>query len=157
MYEIGLYEGMDCYNYGYIMYEYGYDAGLSIYNKKLIKAAEDIGFIIHRLPITTMACWKVYNDTLYFKETIENFDPVVFGINVTLNVFMNFAEIYNQLNKSSSALSSGKYETFGVAVGKLTSDILIKNPFSKDWTLNNSDIFNSDIPSSSFYDNVPLL
>ncbi len=61
-----------------------------------------------------------------------------------LNLLFNAADILLEILDAYLGLSSGDYSLFGVAIGKILSDLFIKNPLDPDWQTHNSQILSQD-------------
>ena len=48
------------------------------------------------------------------------------------------------MSSANTALTQGEYPAFGSWVGKLTSDILVKNPLTPGWQRHNSEVMRND-------------
>ena len=104
---------------------------------------------MHKSPVAYRECMKVLTDADALWTTFgSDFSLTLFVANMGLNTFINFAEIYNQGVKGIKGLQVGNYTTFGQSVGKITSDVFLKNPFYNSWSFNNSDIFTAQLDSS---------
>ena len=68
------------------------------------------------------------------------FDDERVYFNVLENVIFNFIDVYMEIQQGNTALVSGDYVDFGRQVGKIVSDIFLKNPSSSDWSRHNSEI-----------------
>ena len=83
----------------------------------------------------------MYNDTERFVSTFYRFDFPVFVADMSLNVLLNFIDIYLEAVHAMSDLQKGDYNSLGVYTGKIVADVFLKNPLTKDWTFNNSEVF----------------
>jgi hypothetical protein len=66
-----------------------------------------------------------------------------FYLNTLVNIAFNFIDIWLELENSYLSLDSSSYENFGISVGKIISNVFIKNPMDISWTKQNSDIIMS--------------
>lgn len=101
---------------------------------------ENLGLAVHKGPVTYYQCEQVWTDTLGFTETMTFFDDERIYFDVIQNLFFNFIDIYTEISNSNTALVTDNYLTFGQQVGKIVSDIFLKNPSSDDWSRHNSEI-----------------
>lgn len=53
----------------------------------------------------------------------------------------NSADIYLEIKDSAKAMGDKDFLKFGEVVGKIVSDVVVKNPTDFSWNLNNSDVF----------------
>jgi hypothetical protein len=49
------------------------------------------------------------------------------------------------VSSANTALTQGDYPAFGTWIGKLTSDILVKNPLTPGWQRHNSEVMRNDV------------
>ena len=64
---------------------------------------------------------------------------ITFAFNTTVNTIFNFADILIETETASDALGRGDYLQFGKGIGKLASDLFIKNPINTfGWRFKNS-------------------
>ncbi|CDW91367.1 UNKNOWN [Stylonychia lemnae] len=134
-------DAVDCYQYGSVLYYHIID-GIKLIGTSPLKTAKEWSLIAHKGPIVFKECWEVYNDTLDIYNLFTNdYDILSLSIDFGLNVLFNMGDIISEVKQSSVALSQNDYKTFGHMIGKIVSDIFIKNPLDVAWNLNNSDIF----------------
>ena len=149
LYEIALLDTFDCINYGLVVNEHIVDSVKSLVEMDVASSLLSLGLAVHKSPVAYRECLKVYTDTSAMWDTFgSNFSLPLFIGNIGLNTFINFAEIYHQGVKGIKALQIGNYTTFGESVGKITSDVFLKNPLYNSWSYNNSDIFTAQLDSS---------
>jgi hypothetical protein len=67
-----------------------------------------------------------------------------------MNLALNFIDIYIEGQQGVAALQRGNYSQFGIMIGKITSDVFIKNPMDKDWTFNNSQVFMQEFNKNGY-------
>ncbi len=101
----------------------------------------NIGLAVHKAPSAYRQCWQVYNDTARFVTTFSSIDVPIYFADVSLNLLLNFIDIYLEGVDAVSCLKKGQYGCFGTNIGKIISDALIKNPLTNDWSLHNSEVF----------------
>ena len=68
-------------------------------------------------------------------------DVTAYFQSVSLNMFFNYIDIYLESLEAMRCLKVGEYACFGTNIGKIISDVFLKNPLTSDWTLNNSEVF----------------
>ena len=68
-----------------------------------------------------------------------------FLADIGLNLLLNLPDILIEVSSANTALSQGDYPAFGSWIGKLTSDILVKNPLTPGWQRHNSEVMKNDI------------
>ncbi len=83
----------------------------------------------------------MYNDTSRFVTTFSTIDLPIYFADVSLNLLLNFIDIYLEGVDGVKCLKKGDYGCFGTNIGKIISDVFIKNPLTNDWTVNNSEVF----------------
>ena len=141
IYEIALTDTLNCINYALVLYEHVETGVYHILDLEVLDAIENVGLIVHKFPVVYRECFQVYNDTVRFVNTFYKFELPVFYADVSLNVVLNFIDIYLEAQNGIKALQNDDYGTFGIEIGKITSDVFLKNPLTLDWTFNNSEVF----------------
>jgi len=58
---------------------------------------------------------------------------------------LNLPDILLEVSSANTALTQGDYPAFGTWLGKLTSDILVKNPLTPGWQRHNSEVMRGDV------------
>ena len=57
---------------------------------------------------------------------------------------LNLPDILLEVSSAQTALTQGDYPAFGTWLGKLTSDVLVKNPLTPGWQRHNSEVMRGD-------------
>ena len=57
---------------------------------------------------------------------------------------LNLPDILLEVSSAHTALTQGDYPAFGTWLGKLTSDVLVKNPLTPGWQRHNSEVMRGD-------------
>lgn len=71
---------------------------------------------------------------------VDTFSWLDFATDTGLNLFWNFADIALEVNDLNDALKKKDYYRFGQNIGKIASDLFVKNPTDVAWNVNNSDV-----------------
>ena len=58
---------------------------------------------------------------------------------------LNLPDILLEVSSANTALTQGDYPAFGTWLGKLTSDVLVKNPLTPGWQRHNSEVMRGDV------------
>ena len=105
------------------------------------RGIEHFGFVVHESPIIFNECWRVYNDTTYLLSfNSKTITLKMYAVRVIKNLFWNNADLIAEALDTSNGLSTSDFINLGTNIGKITSDILIKNPTQNVWSGNNSNI-----------------
>jgi hypothetical protein len=64
------------------------------------------------------------------------------------NILFNTVDIYLELVDGAESLAIDDYENFGANIGKIVSDIFIKNPIDFAWQKNNSNVMTASLMST---------
>lgn len=150
LYEIAIIDAIDCVNYSLVLYDHLYDAIVNVIGLKFADAFEQVALAVHKSPVVYKECFQVYNDTDRFMSTFTDFNFPVFAGNVGINLALNSIDIYLEAKTGIGALQLGNYSEFGIQVGKITSDVFLKNPLTKDWTFNNSEVFMREFNTNGY-------
>jgi hypothetical protein len=96
--------------------------------------------VVHKGPVVFDTCYRVYNDTVAFNETINLFANSGIYFHILENLMWNFADIYLEVKDQDVALGANDFERFGKNIGKMVSDIFIKNPADVAYQRSNSEV-----------------
>lgn len=96
----------------------------------------------HKGPAVFSECWEIYNDTMQIYDifNVDSFDWLQFAYDTGLNLFWNYADIVVEMQDANDAIKKKDYYRFGTNIGKIASDVFVKNPTEYAWNYNNSDI-----------------
>lgn len=96
----------------------------------------------HKGPAVFSECWEIYNDTMliYDMFNVASFSWLDFAKDTGLNLFWNYADIVLEVQDANDAIKEKDYNRFGANLGKIVSDVFVKNPTEYAWNFNNSEV-----------------
>ncbi|TNV76316.1 hypothetical protein FGO68_gene793 [Halteria grandinella] len=150
LYEIALIDCIDCINYALTIYDHLYDTVVNLINLDFLQSFHSVALAVHKSPVVYRECLQVYNDTDRFMSTFTDFSLPVFAAQMGMNLALNFIDIYIEAGNGIEAMQTGNYSEFGIQMGKITSDLFVKNPMTKDWTFNNSEVFMQEFNKNGY-------
>ena len=98
-------------------------------NLQFISSVEHIGFTVHASPLAYRQCQLVYTGFLTAFTALQTYTIWDIFVLLSLNLLFNFADILNEFSVAMKALDNHDYSQFGIMIGKITSDVFVKNPY----------------------------
>eukprot|EP00347_Sterkiella_histriomuscorum_P003395 403364461 len=140
-------DAIDCYDYVMILYDH-FAKGLVQLPFSPQNTMKEWSLIAHKSPTVFKECWQVYNDTMGVYDIFNQptFVWKDFGIDTGFNLLWNFADIVLELQDMNDAIKVKDYNRFGENLGKITSDLFVKNPTDVFWNVNNSNVYMAEKP-----------